>query len=154
MIDDKGLFDSGGVFPSRRRLLQSATAAVAAFGAVSDAAAAPSAGGAATAPGRSGATRADGSLQDKRLIGFVLAHEQFPVPDPAKIQRLAEQQIPLQQIIEEWPVGTDPAVHVAAIDKLFASGATIVNIHSGQADQKKVIDFYARSVLPRLGNRS
>jgi F420-dependent hydroxymycolic acid dehydrogenase len=63
-------------------------------------------------------------------------------------------QIPLQQITGEWPVGTDPAVHLAAIEKLFESGVTIVNVHSGQADQQKVVDFYARSVLPRLDNRS
>jgi hypothetical protein len=60
----------------------------------------------------------------------------------------------LQKIIGEWPVGTDPAIHVAAIEKLFESGATVVNIHSGQADQKKVIDFYARAVLPKFASRS
>ena len=50
--------------------------------------------------------------------------------------------------------GTDPAIHIAVINKLFESGATIVNIHSGQPDQKKVIEFYASSVLPKLGTRS
>lgn len=54
----------------------------------------------------------------------------------------------------EWPIGTDPAIHIEAINKLFDSGATIVNIHSGQPDQKKVIEFYANSVLPKLGTRS
>jgi len=44
--------------------------------------------------------------------------------------------------------------HIEAINKLFESGATIVNIHSGQPDQKKVIEFYASSVLPNLGIRS
>ena len=32
------------------------------------------------------------------------------------------------------------------------SGATIVNIHSGQPDPKKVIDSYASSVLAQIGN--
>jgi hypothetical protein len=59
--------------------------------------------------------------------------------------------VPLEQIVSEWPVGTDPAIHVEAINKLFESGATIVNIHLGQPDQKKVIEFYASSVLPKLG---
>jgi F420-dependent hydroxymycolic acid dehydrogenase len=37
---------------------------------------------------------------------------------------------------------------------LFDSGASIVNVHSGQPDQKKVIDFYGNSVLPALKSRS
>lgn len=40
-----------------------------------------------------------------------------------------------------------------AIEKLVESGATIVNIHSGQNDQNRVIDFYGLSVLPKLGAR-
>ena len=78
----------------------------------------------------------------------------YNVTDPAEIQQHAEGEVPLEQIIGEWPVGTDPATHVEAITKLFDSGATIVNIHSGQPDQKKVIEFYASSVLPKLGIRS
>ena len=78
----------------------------------------------------------------------------YNVADPAEIQQHAEGEVPLDQIIGEWPVGTDPAIHIAAINKLFESGATIVNIHSGQPDQKKVIEFYASSVLPKLGTRS
>ncbi len=78
----------------------------------------------------------------------------YNVADPAEIQRQADSEVPLEQIVGEWPVGTDPAIHVAAINKLFESGATIVNIHSGQPDQKKVIEFYASSVLPKLGTRS
>ena len=71
-------------------------------------------------------------------------------PDPAAIQRQAEAELSLEQVYEEWPRGTDPAAHAEAIGRLFESGATIVNIHSGQRDQKKVIDFYGRSVLPKL----
>ena len=33
---------------------------------------------------------------------------------------------------------------------LFTAGATIVNIHCGQADQRKVIEFYGKQVLPRV----
>jgi hypothetical protein len=57
-------------------------------------------------------------------------------------------------VFGEWPVGTDPAIHIDVINGLFESGATIVNIHSGQPDQKKVIEFYANSVLPKLATRS
>jgi hypothetical protein len=122
----------------------------------------------------------------KGMIGFMLGHEQFPVPvlveqfvvvgdkkdaqtpaqlwrfipkafkgyhnipDPKEIQKRAVAEIPLEQILSGWPTGTDPSVHVQAITQLFNSGATIVNIHSGQPDQRKVIDFYGKQVLPRL----
>lgn len=46
-----------------------------------------------------------------------------------------------------WPIGLDPAAHVRVIRELFASGATIVNIHAGQADHRRVIEFYGSSVL-------
>lgn len=75
------------------------------------------------------------------------------IPDPAAIQHRAEAEVPIDKILAEWPVGTDPDIHVAAVTKLFGSGATIVNIHSGQPDQKRVIDFYANNVLPRLRQR-
>jgi F420-dependent hydroxymycolic acid dehydrogenase len=78
----------------------------------------------------------------------------YNTSDPAAIQQAAEAEIPLPQILDDWPIGTDPAIHTAALEKLFDSGATIVNVHSGQADQKKVIDFYGKSVLPALRNRS
>jgi nitrous oxide reductase len=45
------------------------------------------------------------------------------------------------------------AVSTAAAQP-FGAATTIVNIHSGQPDQKKVIEFYASSVLPKLGTRS
>jgi TAT-translocated FGD2 family F420-dependent dehydrogenase len=74
----------------------------------------------------------------------------YEIADPAEIQRRAEAEIPLEQIIGQWPVGRDAGKHVAAIEELFDSGATIVNIHAGQMNQKRVIDFYARHVLPKI----
>ena len=74
----------------------------------------------------------------------------YNTTDPAEIQRLADAEMPLDKVYGDWPVGTDPKVHIAAIQSLFDSGATIVNIHSGQADQRKVIDFYGKSVLPNF----
>ena len=38
----------------------------------------------------------------------------------------------------------------AYIHELQESGASIVNIHSGQPDQRRVIEFYATHVLPKL----
>ena len=56
----------------------------------------------------------------------------------------------LRQLTGQWPVSIDAEEHIAAIRALFDSGVSIVNIHSGQADQQKVIEFYAAEVLPRL----
>jgi TAT-translocated FGD2 family F420-dependent dehydrogenase len=77
-------------------------------------------------------------------------HSLFDVRDPAAIQQQAEQQVPIEQVLKSWAVGTDPQVHINAVKELFDSGATIVNIHSGQPDQKKVIEFYASHVLPKF----
>jgi TAT-translocated FGD2 family F420-dependent dehydrogenase len=74
----------------------------------------------------------------------------YGIGDPVEIQARAEAEVPLDQIIGEWPVGTDPEIHIAAVRKLFESGATIVNIHAGQSDQQRVIDFYGEHVLPAL----
>jgi hypothetical protein len=48
------------------------------------------------------------------------------------------------------PVGTDPEAHIKTITDLFSSGATIVNIHSGQSDQ--TVDLHRDQLaLKRLG---
>jgi F420-dependent hydroxymycolic acid dehydrogenase len=77
-------------------------------------------------------------------------HSLFDVRDPAAIQQRAEQQTPIEEVMKSWPIGMDPKVHVNAVKELFDSGATIVNIHSGQPDQRKVIEFYASHVLPQF----
>jgi TAT-translocated FGD2 family F420-dependent dehydrogenase len=74
----------------------------------------------------------------------------YDIRDPAEVQREAEAEIPIDEIVADWPVGTDPTIHVQALERLFDSGVTIVNVHSGQPDQQKVIDFYGRFVLPKL----
>lgn len=78
----------------------------------------------------------------------------YNVPDPARIQQEAEAQIPIEKVVAEWAVGTDPAQHLDKIKQLFDSGVTIVNVHSGQSDQKRVIEFYASNVLPKLSEQT
>jgi len=73
----------------------------------------------------------------KKMMRFMLPHEQFPAPG-------------LTDLGGNWPVSTDSSAHLEVINELFASGATIVNIHCGQADQARMIDFYGREVLPLL----
>jgi TAT-translocated FGD2 family F420-dependent dehydrogenase len=74
----------------------------------------------------------------------------FNIPDPAEIQRKADAEIPIKKVVENWAIGNDPGVHIKKIEELFASGVTIVNVHSGEPDPKKVIDFYANAVLPKF----
>ncbi|MBV8392975.1 MAG: TIGR03557 family F420-dependent LLM class oxidoreductase [Alphaproteobacteria bacterium] len=76
------------------------------------------------------------------------------LPDPAEIQQRAEQELPLEKVTADWSIGTDPKVHIEAIEKLFDSGATIVNIHTGQRDQKRAIEFYGSKVLPHFAKRA
>jgi F420-dependent hydroxymycolic acid dehydrogenase len=74
----------------------------------------------------------------------------YNIRDPKEIQQRADTEIPLEKVYGDWPVGTDPAVHIKTVTELLNSGVRIVNIHSGQADQKRVIEFYGKEVLPRL----
>jgi TAT-translocated FGD2 family F420-dependent dehydrogenase len=76
----------------------------------------------------------------------------YNVRDPQEIERRANAEVPLDKVTEGWPISTDPDVHVKAISELFDGGATEVHIHSGQPDQKRVIDFYGKQVIPRLKN--
>jgi TAT-translocated FGD2 family F420-dependent dehydrogenase len=94
-----------------------------------------------------------GAMEAAQLWRFIpkAFKRYYNVTDPAQIQQRAEAEIPLEQIVEDWPTGIDPRVHVDKIRALFDSGASIVNIHSGQMDQGRVIEFYGREVLPKLG---
>ncbi len=74
----------------------------------------------------------------------------YNIRDPQTILERATAELPLQQVYGDWPVSTNPEVHIKAVNELFESGVSIVNIHSGQANQRRVIEFYGREVLPKL----
>ena len=69
---------------------------------------------------------------------------------PSEILTRARREVPLDDVIAEWTVGNDPRKHADSVQELFDSGATIVNVHAGQQDQRKAIEFYRSQVLPRL----
>ena len=73
----------------------------------------------------------------------------YNVRDPKEIEERAMREIPAEKVSEGWPISTNPAQHIKAIDVLFQSGATLVNIHSGQQDQRRVIEFY-KKILPKV----
>jgi F420-dependent hydroxymycolic acid dehydrogenase len=74
------------------------------------------------------------------------------IQNPVDIRQKAEAEIPLREVYADWVVSLDPQIHIKAINELFESGATIVNIHSGQMDQQRVIDFYGKRVVPAIKN--
>ncbi len=74
----------------------------------------------------------------------------YNIRDPREIERRANAEVPLEQVMKDMAIGTDPAVHIKKLNELFESGATEVHIHSGQQDQKRVIDFYGKEVLPKV----
>jgi TAT-translocated FGD2 family F420-dependent dehydrogenase len=76
----------------------------------------------------------------------------YNIQDPQIIEQRANAEIPLEKVTEGWPIGTDPGIHIQAITELWDSGATEVHIHAGQPDQKRVIEFYGKEVLPQLRN--
>lgn len=77
----------------------------------------------------------------------------YEIADPTAIQKRADAELPIDKVVADWLVSPQPEEHIAAINELFDSGATIVNVHSGQVDQQKVIEFYGNYVLPELAGR-
>ncbi|MCH7698570.1 MAG: TIGR03557 family F420-dependent LLM class oxidoreductase [Chloroflexi bacterium] len=70
--------------------------------------------------------------------------------DPRAIQRTAEQNVTLDDVVAPWLISVDPAEHVEQVNRLFKAGATHVAIHSVQPDQRRLIEFYGSDVLPAL----
>jgi F420-dependent hydroxymycolic acid dehydrogenase len=72
------------------------------------------------------------------------------VPDPRTIAEEAKRLIPPEDAIEGYVLGDSPEPHVRKLVELFRAGATQVFVHSGQSDQRRVIEFYGREVLPAV----
>jgi TAT-translocated FGD2 family F420-dependent dehydrogenase len=72
----------------------------------------------------------------------------YNVQSPVEIQQKADAGTPIDEVQKSWAIGTDPAIHIKKMHELFDSGVSIVNVHSGQPDQGRVIDFYGTKVLP------
>lgn len=71
-------------------------------------------------------------------------------PDPRSILQRAEKELSLDEVARNWVVSDDPQEHASSIQELIDSGVTHIFVHSGQADQQRVIDFYSTGVLPLL----
>ncbi|HEX6509828.1 MAG TPA: TIGR03557 family F420-dependent LLM class oxidoreductase [Chloroflexota bacterium] len=75
-------------------------------------------------------------------------------PDPVDIMRRAQQEVPLDEVLNMMFVSTDPAEHAKSLQGLIDGGVTTILVHSAQEDQLSVIDFYGSQVLPRVQRRS
>jgi TAT-translocated FGD2 family F420-dependent dehydrogenase len=71
-------------------------------------------------------------------------------PDPRVILERARTEIGIEEPMAKFVAGTDAQPHVERLTGLFRNGVTQVYVHSGQADQRHVIDFYGREVIPAV----
>ncbi len=69
-------------------------------------------------------------------------------PNPVEIQRAAESN-PIDKVLAGWTVGTDPAPHIDAVQRVLDAGA-VPFLHFPQDDPVVAIEFYRANVLPKL----
>lgn len=69
-------------------------------------------------------------------------------PNPVEIQRAAESN-PVDKVLANWTVGTDPVPHIDAVQRILDAGA-VPFLHFPQDDPVAAIDFYRANVLPKL----
>lgn len=72
------------------------------------------------------------------------------VPDPREIDRRAQQEVPIKDVLQMWTVSPDPAAHVQKLEELITGGVTHIYVHAGNEDQLAAIRFYRDEVLPKL----
>lgn len=95
------------------------------------------------------------ALEAARLWQFgPVMNQLLNLADPRLIQRRAEAMSAPGKTIASWVVSPDPTAHVNRIEELFRNGVTQVYIHVPQPNQRAVIDFYSREVLPAVGRSS
>jgi TAT-translocated FGD2 family F420-dependent dehydrogenase len=77
------------------------------------------------------------------------------IADPRQIDRRAQQEVPLQDVLKMWTVSPDPEQHIKKLQELIAGGVTHIYVHAGNQDQPRAIQFYRDQVLPKVrGERS
>jgi TAT-translocated FGD2 family F420-dependent dehydrogenase len=69
-------------------------------------------------------------------------------PNPVEIQRAAESN-PIDKVLANWAVGTEPATHINAVQAVLDAGA-VPFLHFPQDDPTTAIEFYRTNVLPKL----
>jgi F420-dependent hydroxymycolic acid dehydrogenase len=72
------------------------------------------------------------------------------VPDPREIDRRAQKEVPIDDVLSMMTVSPDPAEHVAKLQTLIDGGVTHIYVHAGNENQPEAIEFYRDHVLPRV----
>jgi TAT-translocated FGD2 family F420-dependent dehydrogenase len=70
--------------------------------------------------------------------------------DPRAIRQRAEREVSLEQVFAQWTISAQPERHVERLVELFHDGISAVVVHSGQDDQRQVLEFYRSRVLPEV----
>jgi len=70
------------------------------------------------------------------------------VPDPREIDRRAQQEVPIADVLQMWTVSPDPQAHAQKLQELIDGGVTHIYVHAGNQDQPRAIQFYRDEVLP------
>lgn len=69
-------------------------------------------------------------------------------PNPVEIQRAAQVN-PIDKVLANWTVGTDPGPHIKALQAVLDAGA-VPFMHFPQSDPVAAINFYRANVFPKL----
>lgn len=69
-------------------------------------------------------------------------------PNPVDIQRAAQAN-PIDKVLANWTVGTDPVPHIKAVQTILDAGA-VPFLHFPQGNPLTAIEFYRTDVLPKL----
>jgi F420-dependent hydroxymycolic acid dehydrogenase len=120
----------------------------------------------ATLPGQYGdrwITQARDVTNSKLLAAFSTG-AQAASRDPASLWKRAEliavvgdnnpaaraaESNPIDKVLANWTVGTDPATHIQAVQTVLDAGA-VPFLHFPQDDPITAINFYRTKVLPKL----
>ncbi|OBJ56419.1 F420-dependent hydroxymycolic acid dehydrogenase [Mycobacterium sp. 1423905.2] len=70
-------------------------------------------------------------------------------PNPVEIQRAAESANPIDKVLGNWTIGTDPGPHISALQAVL-DAAAVPFIHFAQDNPLAAIDFYRNNVFPKL----
>ena len=99
-------------------------------------------------------TDRDRAMQDTRHWAALAlsGEEKMGIEDPMEMERLADA-LPVERAASRWIVSDDPDEHVERMAETIELGFTHLVFHAPGPDQKRFLDLYAETVLPRLRAR-
>lgn len=97
---------------------------------------------------------AERALNDTRYWAALAlsSEEKLGVEDPMEMEKRADA-LPAERAASRWIVSSDPDEHVEAIWKYVEMGFRHLVFHAPGPDQKRFLDLYSSTILPRLRER-